>query len=75
MTFGLIWFLIENLKEKNNYWFVFISIVVNGAINIGVYSCCFEYVVALTPDYGEALSAGIVNCLANTLGFAEIMLF
>jgi len=31
--------------------------------------------VAITPEYGEALSAGIINCVANTLGFLEIMFF
>jgi len=75
ITFALIWFLIANCEEKNSYWWVFFAIVINGAVNIGIYSSCFEYAVAITPEYGEALSAGCINCLANTLGFAEIILF
>ena len=75
LTFGLIWFLVATCKEANSYWFVFLAIILNGTINIGIYSSCFEYAVAITPDYGEALSAGCINCLANTLGFAEIIIF
>jgi hypothetical protein len=71
----LIWFLVANCKERNDYWAVFFAIVLNGTINIGIYSSCFEYAVAITPDYGESLSAGLINCLANTLGFAWIILF
>lgn len=75
ITFGLIWFLVADFKVRNDYWLVFLSIIINGFINIGVYSSCFEYAVAITPEYGEALSAGIINCVANTLGFLEIMFF
>jgi hypothetical protein len=48
---------------------VLLSVLGSGMINISIYSSCFEYVAALTPDIGESLSSGMVNGLANFLGF------
>jgi hypothetical protein len=73
-TFALIWFLLADYGQKKAYWLICIAIVINGTINIGIYSSCFEYAVSLN-DYGESLSAGCINCLANTLGFVQIVVF
>jgi len=58
-----------------SYWLVLIAMILNGMINISIYSSCFEYAAAITPGIGEAASSGLINCLANVLGFLEIFGF
>ena len=74
ITFLFIEMFVGGMTYKEGYWSVLSFIIVNGFINIALYSVCFEYVVYLTPGIGETLSGGCINTLANLLGFLEIII-
>jgi cyanate permease len=74
VTFAAIWFLLADYGSSKAYWLIFIAIIINGTINISIYSSCFEYAVSLN-NYGESLNAGCINFLANTLGGLQIIMF
>jgi hypothetical protein len=73
----VIWYLVTQGfgLDTGSFWMVLLSILFAGMINISIYSSCFEYVARLAPDVGESLSSGLVNGLANVLGFLEIISF
>ena len=58
VSLGLIWLLIS---KKVSYWLVLVAMILNGMINISIYSSCFEYAAAITPGIGEATSSGLIN--------------
>lgn len=67
-----MWYVTTQIDYNQGYWVTLVSVSISGMISIGVYSSAYEYVVDLSPGIGESISAGLINSVANTLGFLEI---
>ena len=47
------------------------SIFLFGFFNISYFSICYQHGVSLTPRFGEAISTGLINVMANLCGFIQ----
>jgi len=57
-----------------NHQVVLISVALNGAVCISSFSVVFEYGVRLSPGIGESVSGGLINMLANGMGWAQMVI-
>ncbi len=45
----------------------------NGALSLSVFSICYELAVEQTFPVGEAASGGLINSIANFIGFIVVL--
>ena len=61
--------------KSQNFSYIIASIAVNGFFNLSILSVSFELAVEITFPIGEAMSGGLINTVANILGFILICIF
>ena len=51
--------------------FAMSSIFLFGFFNISYFTICYRHAASLTPRFGEAISSGLLNMMANLIGFIQ----
>ena len=54
---------------------VCISLVLIGFFSVRRFTLTYKHVIKLTPHFGEGISMGLVNMLANFLGAVQVIVF
>ena len=58
---------------SGSYPWLIACMILNGFFNLGTYSVAYEMGVELTFPVGEATSNGVINSLANIIGFFMVL--
>jgi len=69
-------FFVVTLFDNHTLWAEYLVISVLGFVNIPIFFVAYELAVKQTAHLGvgEALPCGIINMMANAIGFAEVFL-
>ena len=68
----------KNFRYDSSYprwWIVLISLVLIGFFSLRRFTLTSRHAIKLTPHFGEGISMGLINMLANFLGAAQVIIF
>ena len=59
---------------SKSFPFLMVSVSINGFICLGIFSSSYELGLELSFPIGEAMTAGLINSIANVIGFLVVMI-
>ena len=69
------------LRKKNTIFYhedgkyALLNLSLFGFFNISYFSICYRHAASLTPRFSEAVSSGIINMMANCVGFIQTFIW
>ena len=57
------------------WWLVLASLILVGFFSLRRFTLTYRHAIKLTPHFGEGISMGLINMLANFLGAAQVIIF